>query len=174
MRGIEEGEQTMTELCQRYQISRETGYVWLRRYRAAGVVGLCERDRAAFRHPNQTPAEIERMVLELRQAHMRWGPRKLKRILEREEPERPWPAASTMGEMRRQPRHRPRTVARSSESWIIFARSIARCVRRKLCRKADGGRVAKHVRRAPAAADWSRRQTVGDLRGSLPVSGQAG
>jgi hypothetical protein len=46
----EEGEQTMTELCQRYQISRETGYVWLRRYPAAGVVGLCGRDRSAFRH----------------------------------------------------------------------------------------------------------------------------
>jgi len=93
----EEGEQTMTELCQRYQISRETGYVWLRRYRAAGVGGLCERARAAFRHPNQTPAVIERAVLELRQAHMRWGPRKLKRILERDEPGPPWPSASTIG-----------------------------------------------------------------------------
>ena len=37
------------------------------------------------------------MVLELRQAHMRWGPRKLKRILERDEPGRHWPAASTIG-----------------------------------------------------------------------------
>jgi len=36
-------------------------------------------------------------VLELRQAHMRWGPRKLKRILERDEPGRSWPAASTIG-----------------------------------------------------------------------------
>ena len=93
----EEQEQTMTELCQRYQVSRETGYVWLRRYRKDGVLGLCERERAALRHPNQTPAEIERLVLELRQAHMRWGPRKLKRILERDEPGRAWPAASTMG-----------------------------------------------------------------------------
>jgi transposase InsO family protein len=93
----QEGEQTMTELCQRYQVSRETGYVWLRRYRDAGAVGLCERDRAAQRHPNQTSVETERLVLELRQAHMRWGPRKLKRILERDEPGQPWPAASTIG-----------------------------------------------------------------------------
>lgn len=97
----EEQEQTMTELCQRYQVSRETGYVWLRRYRKDGVLGLCERERAALRHPNQTPAEIERLVLELRQAHMRWGPRKLKRILERDEPGRAWPAASTMGALLR-------------------------------------------------------------------------
>ena len=91
------GERSVTELCQRYEISRETGYVWLRRYRAAGVAGLVERSRAAQRHANQTPEEIERVVLELRQAHMRWGPRKLKHILEREEPGRRWPAASTIG-----------------------------------------------------------------------------
>jgi len=58
-----------------------------------------ERSRAAARHPNQTPVEIERMVLELRQAHMRWGPRKLKRVLERDEPGRVWPAVSTIGSL---------------------------------------------------------------------------
>ena len=30
---------------------------------------------------------------------MRWGPRKLKRVLERDQPGRSWPAASTMGEL---------------------------------------------------------------------------
>jgi transposase InsO family protein len=90
-------EQTMTELCQRYGIARETGYVWLRRYHANGMAGLLEHGRAAHRHHNQTPEEIEQMVLELRQAHMYWGPRKLKRILERDEPGRRWPAASTIG-----------------------------------------------------------------------------
>jgi putative transposase len=90
-------EETMQELCQRYGIARETGYVWLRRYRTCGVAGLLEHSRAAQRHHNQTPPEIEHMVLELRQAHMRWGPRKLKRILERDEPGRHWPAASTIG-----------------------------------------------------------------------------
>ncbi|MGH9592610.1 MAG: helix-turn-helix domain-containing protein, partial [Bryobacteraceae bacterium] len=91
------GERTMTELCQRYDIARETGYVWLRRYRQAGVPGLIERSRATQRHGNQTPEEIEQLVLELRQAHMRWGPRKLKRILERDQPGRVWPASSTIG-----------------------------------------------------------------------------
>jgi putative transposase len=88
---------SMSELCQRYGISRETGYGVLRRYRQAGMAGLVERSRATHRHGNQTPEEIEQMVLELRQAHMRWGPRKLKRILERDEPGRTWPAASTIG-----------------------------------------------------------------------------
>jgi len=95
----ERDEQTMTELCQSFGVARETGYVWLRRYRAWGVAGLLELNRGAQRHPNQTPAEIEQRVLELRQAHMRWGPRKLKRVLERDQPGRRWPAASTMGEL---------------------------------------------------------------------------
>jgi len=91
------GERSMTELCQRYEIARETGYVWLRRYRQAGAAGLIEHSRAAHRHANQTPEDLEQLVLELRQAHMRWGPRKLKCVLERDEPGRIWPATSTIG-----------------------------------------------------------------------------
>jgi transposase InsO family protein len=97
----EQSERSLTELCQRYGIARETGYVWIRRYREIGIKGLIERSRSALRHENQTPAEIEQKVLELRQAHMRWGPRKLKRVLERDEPGRVWPAASTIGTLLR-------------------------------------------------------------------------
>lgn len=32
----EQDEQSMTELCQSFGITRETGYVWLRRYRQSG------------------------------------------------------------------------------------------------------------------------------------------
>jgi putative transposase len=90
---------TMTELCEIYDIARETGYYWLRRYQQGGLEALQDRDRAPERHPNQTPEGTEAAVLELRRAHMRWGPRKLKRVLERESPQRPWPAASTIGAM---------------------------------------------------------------------------
>ncbi len=93
------GERSMRELCERYEISRETGYVWLRRYQQQGVEGLKEKSRAAQRYPNQTAEEIEGMVLDLREAHMSWGPRKLKRVLERDEPGRKWPVKSTIGAM---------------------------------------------------------------------------
>ena len=92
-------EQTMTELCQRYEIARETGYVWLRRFRQYGAEGLVELNRAPVLHPNQTAAALEAAVLALRQAHMTWGPRKLKRILERDQSGRGWPSSSTMGEI---------------------------------------------------------------------------
>lgn len=95
----ERDELTMRELCVRFEISRETGYVWLRRYRQYGVGGLVELNRTPAHHANQTSGEIEAAVLELRQAHMRWGPRKLKRILERDQPGRRWPATSTIGEI---------------------------------------------------------------------------
>jgi transposase InsO family protein len=95
----ERDEESMKALCDRFGISRETGYVWLRRYRQSGLEGLVVLNRAPLRHPNQTSVSVEEAVLELRQAHMTWGPRKLHRILERDQPGRQWPAASTMGEI---------------------------------------------------------------------------
>jgi len=96
---FERDEESMKALCERFEISRETGYVWIRRYRQYGLEGLVELNRAPERHPNQTARAIEEAVLELRQAHMTWGPKKLKRILERDQPGRGWPATSTVGEI---------------------------------------------------------------------------
>ena len=93
----ERGQCTMTDLCAVYGIARETGYYWLRRHQQGGLEALRDRSRAPERHPNQTPERIEQAVLELRREHMSWGPRKLKRVLEREDPEQGWPAASTIG-----------------------------------------------------------------------------
>src|SRR6202167_244449 len=90
---------TMTELCEIYEISRETGYYWLRRYQQGGLEALEDRGRAPERHPNQTAERIEEAVLQLRRTHMSWGPRKLKKVLMREAPEKVWPAASTIGAM---------------------------------------------------------------------------
>ena len=87
----------MAELCRRYAISRETGYVWWRRYGRDGLEGLRDRSRAPHEPGNRTPEQIEAMVLELRREHMRWGPRKLKWLLEQAEPGIQWPAASTIG-----------------------------------------------------------------------------
>jgi transposase InsO family protein len=92
---------TMTELCAGHGISRQAGYNTLARYERAGWAGLEAGSRAPRRHPNQTRPEIERQIVELRHAHMRWGPRKLKVVLQRQQPELSWPAASTMGELLR-------------------------------------------------------------------------
>ena len=93
------GQWTMTDLCRAYGISRPTGYEVLRRYAAGGELGLEERSRAARGHPNQTPAEIEQRVLELRREHPRWGPRTLRQRLQDGDQQQRWPAASTIGTM---------------------------------------------------------------------------
>jgi transposase InsO family protein len=94
-------EWTMTELCERHGISRQAGYNTVARYQQAGWEGLEPRSRAPGHHPNQTSVELEQRIVELRREHMRWGPRKLKAVLERRRPQASWPAASTMGELLR-------------------------------------------------------------------------
>ena len=37
---------TMSELCERYNVSRKTGYKWTARFEAEGVAGLPDRSRA--------------------------------------------------------------------------------------------------------------------------------
>jgi transposase InsO family protein len=91
------GEWTMTELCRVYGITRPTGYALLRRYAEEGEAGWEDRSRAPRRHPNQTAAEIEAEVLAMRRQHMRWGPRTLRKLLQREQGGTRWPAASTIG-----------------------------------------------------------------------------
>jgi len=97
VRMLESGDWKMAELCRVFGISRELGYRLWRRYEGAGEAAFEERSRAPERHPNQVPPPIEEAVLELRRAHMRWGARKLKRVLERDCPGPAWPAASTIG-----------------------------------------------------------------------------
>jgi transposase InsO family protein len=88
---------TMTELCERYGISRKTGYVWVDRYAQEGLAGLRDRSRAPRSCPHGTAPEVSERLLELRRLHPTWGPRKLLAWLEKREPERSWPVASTVG-----------------------------------------------------------------------------
>src|SRR3979411_3252429 len=48
----------MTELCEKYGISRKTGYKWAERYGSEGVEGLKDRSRAPKLRPAQTPTEV--------------------------------------------------------------------------------------------------------------------
>ena len=89
-------EWTMSELCERYEISRKTGYKWLERYREGGVAGLVDRSRAPLHRPQAMSAEIAEFCLAVRREHPTWGPIKVKAWLERRRPRIEWPAASTI------------------------------------------------------------------------------
>ena len=93
---VESGERTISELCELYEVSRKSGYKLLSRYRTEGLAGLAERSRAPHRHPNATDAEIEAAVISMRATHPSWGAKKILPKLERRDPDKPWPALSTI------------------------------------------------------------------------------
>lgn len=91
------GAWTITELAQRYSISRKTAHKWIGRYEAEAAGGLVERSRAPHPHGRAVDAAVRATVLALRRQYPRWGPRKLRAHLTRTQPPVVWPAASTMG-----------------------------------------------------------------------------
>jgi putative transposase len=94
-------EWTMTELAERYQISRKTAYKWVDRDEGDPAHGLAERSRAPHAHGRAVADERRGAVLALRRAHPHWGPKKLRAILMAREPTTAWPAASTRGDLLR-------------------------------------------------------------------------
>src|ERR1700750_3307098 len=91
-------EWTMTELAARYQISRKTAYKWTDRYHADPKTGLLEHSRAPTVHGRAQPEDIRPRVLAWRRRYPHWGPKKLRALLQDQEPAQAWPAASTMGD----------------------------------------------------------------------------
>src|SRR6476646_6547798 len=92
-------EWSMTELCERYAISRKTGYKWLDRYSEFGAAGLMERSRAPLVHGGTTAPEIVAAIVKLRKKRQSWGPHKLLFKLRQRQPEVAWPSPSTVGEI---------------------------------------------------------------------------
>ena len=88
---------TMAELCERYEISRKTGYKWLDRYRQEGPAGLVERSHAPHMHGRATPQCMVDAIVGLRRERPSWGPRKIIGKLVERQPDIAWPTPSTGG-----------------------------------------------------------------------------
>jgi len=76
----------VTELCQRYGISRQTAYKWLRRFRQDGGTGLQEQSRRPHTSPGRTPDEVEARFVAVHKKHPTWGAGKVLDWLHRNEP----------------------------------------------------------------------------------------
>ena len=74
-------ETTFSDLCRRFNISRPTGYKWLKRFYKDGVEGLRDRSRRPIHSPGQTTEEIEDMIELMRKKDPEWGPKKIHRLL---------------------------------------------------------------------------------------------
>jgi transposase-like protein len=66
------------ELCRRFGISPTTWYKWLSRFRSGGETGLAGLPRRLYCSPRRTRAEVEELVLKIRDAHPASGGRMLR------------------------------------------------------------------------------------------------
>lgn len=74
----------VSALCREFGISRQTGHKWLRRFDEKGYDGLEEESRRPRSTPLASGEEVVAAILALRDAHPRWGARKLVHLLRKE------------------------------------------------------------------------------------------
>jgi len=74
---------SVTEVCRRYGISRQTYYRYRSRYLAEGLEGLDDRSRRPLVPAHQIPADLEAQIVEMRKEHPRSGARRIRSELVR-------------------------------------------------------------------------------------------
>lgn len=87
---------SVSELCERYNVSRKTAYKWIGRHQEEGLRGLRVRSHASHTCPHRTPEDTVALIVQARLRHPRWGAKKLLRILGDRHPMRDWPSRSTV------------------------------------------------------------------------------
>src|SRR5262245_7825743 len=83
VRAMKSGQEPVKQLCERYGVSRQTGYKWLARFRASPRRALKDRSRRPLLNQGKTDVLWLRRVRRARGRHPTWGARKLKYILVR-------------------------------------------------------------------------------------------
>jgi putative transposase len=74
----------ISQLCREHGVSRQTGHKWLKRFHDRGYWGLGEESRRPRSSPGMTSEAVVKAVLQLRDRHPSWGPRKLAIVLGRD------------------------------------------------------------------------------------------
>ena len=97
LRDYDTGAFTVSGLCETYGVSRQTFYTWRERRGSGAADWFCDRSHAPQQVPGRTAAEIVAELVAVRRRFPRFGPKKVKAWLERTQPQRAWPAASTIG-----------------------------------------------------------------------------
>jgi transposase InsO family protein len=73
----------ISALCREFGITRQTGHKWIKRFEEQGYDGLDDRSRRPKSSPLALGEEVVLAVLEAREAHPRWGAKKLVVLLQR-------------------------------------------------------------------------------------------
>ena len=83
-------------LCREFGISRVTGHKIWSRYQRDGSRGLYSLSRAPHKHPNQTPFEVEQLIVRLKREQPSWGAPKIRELVSRKYPGLRLPSTSTV------------------------------------------------------------------------------
>ncbi len=86
----------MAGLCREFGIARKTGYKIYHRYKDCGIDGLPDRSRRPYRHANQLPMQIEKLIVNLKKEYPHWGAIKIRERLRTRYRDLQCPAVSTV------------------------------------------------------------------------------
>lgn len=93
------GKLTIANLCRLYEISRDTGYKWLNRFKKNGLEGLKDKSRAPLVQAFATDPNLEKQIIDVRIQYPTWGPKKVRALLVRYYPKMLWPSTTTIGNL---------------------------------------------------------------------------
>lgn len=124
----------MTELCDRYGVSRKTGYKLIARYQREGGTGLTPRSSRPTHSPHATPPPVVKAVIAVRKRHPTWGGKKIVAVLQDRYPSWSLPAISTANDILkrhhlvtsrrrrrpvRHPGYQPTLATAPNEVWTV-------------------------------------------------------
>ena len=89
------GYYTISELADRFSISRQTAHKWILRHRLSGDNGFHEISRRPYNSPSQADPATAQELVTLRKAHPSWGARKLLDLMQHRDTSRQLPSPST-------------------------------------------------------------------------------
>ncbi len=93
------GHYSMSELCERYGISRPTGYKWVQRFREQSWEGLKDQPSRPKTCPHRISTDARELLLNARRKHPTWGPGKIRAWARNHCLLDPLPAPSTIGDL---------------------------------------------------------------------------
>jgi len=86
---------SFVELCREYGIQAKTGYKWKQRFLEEGAAGLGDRSRRPQSSPRELGEAVVCEMVRLKEAHRRWGPRKIRQLYARQHQDLALPSESS-------------------------------------------------------------------------------
>ena len=88
-------EKPFKHLCAEFGISEKTGHKWKNRFYEQGKLGLYEQSRAR-QTQNEIDADTAAELIRIKNAHLAWGPKKIREIYSKAYPQKSVPSLSSV------------------------------------------------------------------------------